>query len=103
MPGGSSGRDPVAVTPSPINGKPVCPRMAIAMVDRHAIEVKPTTHGFRRCVSSEIAPKTGIETTTRADAIPFTTAYRPFAWPRSATTHAAKQTVAILIHDTVVV
>jgi hypothetical protein len=41
----------------------------------HAVIVKPTTHGFRLWVASEIAPKRGIETTTSADAIPLTVAY----------------------------
>ncbi len=42
------------------------------------MSVKPITQGFLRCVASETAPKTGIETTTRADAIPFTVAYNVF-------------------------
>jgi hypothetical protein len=74
MPGDISGLDAVPVTPSPISGSPFWPRIAIITVERHAMSVKVTTHGFRLCVASEIAPKTGIETTTSADAIPFTVA-----------------------------
>jgi hypothetical protein len=65
------------------------------------MRVKPTTHGFRRWVASEIAPKTGIDTTTSAEAIPFTVAYSVLECPRSPTSHAAKYSVAIFIENTV--
>ena len=91
----------IEATPSPINGSPVCPRTAMSTVHMQAITVNPTTHGFRRCVASEIAPKTGIETTTRAEAIPFTNAYYVLECPRSATSHAAKYSVAMFIENTV--
>jgi len=48
--------------------------LIFAGVDPEAINVKPTTHGFRFWVASEIAPNIGIDMTTSAEAIPFTVA-----------------------------
>ena len=78
MPGDIMVLETVPLTPSPMSGSPIWPRIAITTIDMHAMSVNPTTHGFRLWVASEIAPKTGIDTTTSADAIPFTVAYSVF-------------------------
>src|SRR5437588_5234367 len=89
------------VIPSPTSGSTTWPTTAIRNVATQAIIVNHTTHGLRRCVASEIAPKTGIETTTIAEAIPLTVAYRVLLCPRSATNHAEKYSVAMFIENTV--
>ena len=66
-----------------------------------AISVKPTTHGLRRWVASEIAPKIGMERTTRTDEMLLATAAIVFDAPMSSTSHTAKNRVAMFIEKMV--
>src|SRR3954470_19154613 len=48
-----------------------------------------------------MAPKIGIERTTKVDAIPFTVAYSVLECPKSPTSQAAKYSVAMFMENTV--
>jgi hypothetical protein len=65
------------------------------------MSVKPTTHGLRRCVASEIAPNKGIDSTTRSDEMLLATAAIVFDAPTSFTSHTAKNSVAMFIEKIV--
>src|SRR5678816_503003 len=67
----------------------------------HERTVKPTTQGFRRRRTSEIAPRNGIDTTTSADAIAAAAASIVFDTPRSLTSHTVKYSVATFIEKIV--
>src|SRR5665213_1494906 len=77
------------------------PTAPMAAVETTATSVNPTTHGFRRLVTSDIAPSTGIEIMTRIDAIPFPSATSVLEPRRSETIHTAKYSVAIFIEKIV--
>jgi hypothetical protein len=68
----------------------VWPTIPIAAVAAQARTVNQTTQGFRRCVASDIAPNSGIETAIKADEIPLPRATIVFDAPRSDTSHTAK-------------
>src|SRR4030095_6918463 len=57
--------------------------------------------GFRRRRASDSAPSTGIERTTRIDAIAFSVAYRVLVEPRSSTSQAAKYSDATFMEKIV--
>ena len=66
-----------------------------------ARRVNPTTHGFLRWVASEIAPKTGIDSTTSTDEKLLATAAIVFDAPMSSMSHTAKNSVAMFIEKIV--
>src|SRR5829696_4031168 len=63
--------------------------------------VNPITHGFRRPDTSEIAPNTGIDKATSADATAFAIPTIVFVAPRSVTNHTVKYNVAMFIEKMV--
>ena len=65
------------------------------------ISVKPTTHGFRRCVASEIAPNNGMDRTTSTEETLLAIAAIVFEAPTSLTSHTAKKSVAMFIEKMV--
>src|SRR5215475_5311082 len=75
--------------------------MPIAAQATHAATVNPTTHGFRRRRASDRAPRTGIDRTTRIDAIALSSAYSVFVEPRSSTSQAAKYSDATFMEKIV--
>ena len=79
----------------------VCPTIPSRAVIPTARSVKPTTHGLRLCVASEIAPKTGIEMTTSSEDMLLATAAMVFDAPTSSMSHTAKNSVAMFIEKMV--
>src|SRR6185503_20144459 len=79
--GGGTAAPPI--TSAPAKGILVWPKIPMAAHARHDAIVNPTTHGLRRRVASEIAPKRGTDNTTRIDEMLLPSAYKLLDAPRS--------------------
>src|SRR5881296_595212 len=73
----------------------------MAAVATHAAMVNPTTHHLRRRCASEMAPNTGIDSTTMTLATALATANVVLEAPRSSTSQTVKYNVATFIEKIV--